>query len=57
MEAREFIRVTMEGPQWYRKKPVKVRAWPIPVGVTIQVHTREGTIEGYEGDYIIEVEH
>lgn len=36
----------------YRKKPVVVRA--IKLKEEVQVETREGTLKGYPGDFIIE---
>jgi hypothetical protein len=37
---------------WYRKKPVEVQA--VLLDAEVEVHTREGVVKGYPGDYIIQ---
>ncbi len=38
--------------KWYRKKPVPVKATEI-VEDEVEVHTREGILKGYKGDFLI----
>ena len=39
--------------EWYQKKPVQVKATEI-IEKVIEVHTREGVLMGYKGDFLIQ---
>jgi hypothetical protein len=47
-----IIETMFKDAQWFKKKPVKVRA--IQITQPFQVITLEGIMTGKEGDYLIE---
>jgi len=38
--------------EWYQKKPVLVKA--VQLVEEIEIHTREGVLKGYPGDFLIQ---
>ena len=38
--------------EWYQKKPVQVKA--VELVEEIEIHTREGVLKGYPGDFLIQ---
>ena len=38
--------------KWYQKKPVTIKA--VELVEKIEIHTREGVLKGYPGDFLIQ---